>query len=133
MPEVFVPADRPELRPHAVHTKNAIQRTTTKVRTYDPERGGGGPPEGEDVHPAYDRFVPDGDGFRTERVPEARDPYWEIDDTTTIYTGPTDCPDCGLGLASRGDDMVCVRIGTFTAVDVTACHEGCIIACGVTE
>lgn len=45
------------------------------------------------------------------------------------YAGSTDCPDCTRGLSSRGFDMICQRLSRTTALQ--ACHEGCVIACGV--
>lgn len=53
----------------------------------------------------------------------------EINDNGRKYVGSTDCPDCTRGLGSRGWDMICQRLDAETALQ--ACHEGCVIACGV--
>lgn len=44
------------------------------------------------------------------------------------YVGAWECPDCGLGLISRGDDMICIRLARDTKVK--GCHLGCLVACG---
>lgn len=44
------------------------------------------------------------------------------------YVGLLDCPDCGRGLVSRGNDLVCVRLSRN--VRERGCHLGCVVACG---
>jgi hypothetical protein len=44
-----------------------------------------------------------------------------------------DCPDCGRGMGSRASkdhvyEMLCPRL--HNTIDLDACHEGCVIACG---
>jgi hypothetical protein len=60
---------------------------------------------------------------------EAIDPDAKGRPTGRRYIGPTHCPDCGLGLTSRGFDFVCPRLNADAKPK--ACHEGCIIACGL--
>lgn len=115
-----------KLHPHAVHVKGGgIAEERSTVRTYDRDRA----PKsakiaGEDVYPEHWELQ----GGAMVQVPEVRIPYWEIDDLTRRYVGPTDCPDCGWGLSSRGDSMVCPRL--FKTTDLHACHDHCIVACG---
>lgn len=121
-----------ELHPHRVHVKGgAIAHDRAKVRTYDPERARkGAKPSGEDVTPARNvtRVLADG-SVEVAQLPEVRIPYWLIDSPTATYVGPTHCPDCGLGVRSRGADTICNRLPDD--VKTRACHEGCLVACGV--
>lgn len=49
--------------------------------------------------------------------------------TGRSYVGPTECPDCTRGLASRGDrGMICMALPRTT--EEIACHTGCVVACG---
>lgn len=130
----------PVLHPHAVHiAEPRFAVDDAKVKTYDPARAAKAKPDGEDVIPAKKvmRLVDDG-SFEVTDVPEVRHPYWLIDNPTRRYLGPVDCPDCAQlhpdvdgprGLGSRGFDMVCIRLGN--GEPTKACHEGCIVACGI--
>lgn len=120
----------PELKPHRVHVKGAIETVTSKVRTYDRGRAPKGAAiAGEDVTPARVVWYPQDDGGLERReLPELRIPYWEIDDVTSTYTGPDHCPDCGQGLRSDGPAMACSRLELGA---LSSCHPGCTVACGV--
>lgn len=131
--ELDLPAEAgaPALKPHRVHVKGAIVVDRAKVQTYDQARAPkGAKAAGEDVIEARRVIKPLEDGsLEVVEIPETRVPWWLIDSPTTSYTGPDDCPDCGLGLWSRGADMVCARLAAD--VKIHGCHKGCIVACGV--
>lgn len=80
----------------------------------------------------------------TENVYEDQDVSEAIPDANSTFAEPkvrlvektervrrqvvNQCPDCGLGLVSRGDDMVCSRLSL--EVDIHG-KDGDVIACGV--
>ena len=100
----------PELVPRVVHVPASKQRTE-RARTYDASRGDRKRPDGED---------------------EAGLPYWGIDVVERVTPPPSDCPDCGGGLRSRGGDLICLRLSRD--LELHGCHDHpCIVACGVTN
>lgn len=123
MPEIVT------LHPHAVHTAKRFEVDDTPVRTYDTARSDHVDADGEDVTPVHRVMRVVGEDVQIIDVPEARQPYWLIANPTRRYIGPTDCPDCGMGLSSRGTDFVCSRLGNDELV--SGCHEGCLVACGI--
>jgi len=97
-------AEPTELAPHVVHVDGALEELEPVYRI-DPED-----PEGK----AHAR---DENGKR-------------IKVTGRRHVGPTDCPDCGRGLSSRGaSGMLCPRLSRD--LELVGCHEGCIVACGL--
>lgn len=152
MTEELTAAAPPVLHPHAVHIEGPRYETDTeKVQTFDPAWAPkGAKPDGENVIPAKWAIRPRDDGTIevVAEVPEIREPYWLIDHPSRHYLGPSACPDCSplagtviegrdgpepfpgpFGLSSRGWDFVCMRLGN--AESTKACHEGCIVACGI--
>jgi len=100
----------PELAPHVVHVA-APKYRTERARTYDAARGDRKRPDGEDE-----------DGI----------PYWGVNVRERVTLPPADCPDCGGGLRSRGNDLICLRLSRD--LELRGCHDHpCIVACGVTD
>jgi hypothetical protein len=108
-----------QLHPHRVkHRGKVIETKTERIRTYDGSRAPKGATKGSDE-------LPDDTGDLVE--------WWEYDETTSRYTGPLECPDCGLGLRSGSgapDEMICMRIPIAEKLPAGA---GGIVACGLRE
>lgn len=120
-----------ELAPRVVHVPEAKTRIE-RVKTFDQERGDKREPDGHDDLPVDSAVMARGLAMGTvvtvdDALPTL--PYWGFDEEVPIEAPPTDCSDCGRGLTSRGEDLICPRLSMTT--ELKGCHQGCIVACGM--